>query len=638
MKKALTVLVTVMMTVALFISCGSDPFFHEISLKFGDKVVETVIVQDGVEYTLPDKAGNVTGITGWIYNDKEYKAGAKITVTGDTTITAVGGTEGGSGTGSNDITVTYKMTGEEDEKITGDPATMKTWITDWTKTGYAFDGWYTEDNGGGTYYAADAEIKESMTLYAHWIDGNIEFDSNGYVKIKADSKDTAVSVVIPAVYQGKTVTSIASCGFQSCSTLETVTFEKPENITNIPSTAFASCGKLSSIDLSKTGIGHIGTYAFESCSSLTTMVLPATVTTIESTAFRSCTGLNSITLPENLERIDSEAFKGCTSLKSIRIPASVTEIADNAFENCSSLAFIYIDRDSTDGISGTASGGSSATVVLKSDTCTLTFDTQGGSYVAPVYVKKGNTAGSTAPADPTKDGYYFSGWTTDEAGTTKFDVAKTVINSNYTLYAQWKTCTIGSTGPAGGIIFYDAGSIQTGTYKDSDGDDVTYQWRYLEVAPEDIKDGTTTTFIFGWYRTSSQNIMVVEDTAVNSSIGAGRSNTRALVNAMKTTAYYYTDVHAQETGTTEKYAARLCDEYTYGGYDDWFLPSSGELIAIWKNLEDIASFSTGNSVYYWSSSEADGGNAVPVSFDTGKAINMISRMSEKCVRAVRAFK
>ena len=68
MKRKLSAVMTALAAVMmLVVSCGEDPFFHEISLKYGDSIVETVIVQDGEEYTLPDKVGDVTGITGWIY-------------------------------------------------------------------------------------------------------------------------------------------------------------------------------------------------------------------------------------------------------------------------------------------------------------------------------------------------------------------------------------------------------------------------------------------------------------------------------------------------------------------------------------------------------------------------------------------
>ena len=49
-------------------------------------------------------------------------------------------------------------------------------------------------------------------------------------------------------------------------------------------------------------------------------------------------------------------------------------------------------------------------------------------------------------------------------------------------------------------------------------------------------------------------------------------------------------------------AAQLCAELNYGGFNDWFLPSRGELDLMHRNLyqEGIGGFS---AVPYWSSSE-----------------------------------
>ena len=42
----------------------------------------------------------------------------------------------------------------------------------------------------------------------------------------------------------------------------------------------------------------------------------------------------------------------------------------------------------------------------------VTFDSNGGSSVEPQVVQPGNTA--VRPAEPTKQGYYFKGWTYDK--------------------------------------------------------------------------------------------------------------------------------------------------------------------------------------------------------------------------------
>ena len=63
---------------------------------------------------------------------------------------------------------------------------------------------------------------------------------------------------------------------------------------------------------------------------------------------------------------------------------------------------------------------------------TVTFDTDGGSSISSVTVRRGETV--ERPADPTKDGYTFDNWYT-EAGTL-YDFS-TAVTSNLTLTARW---------------------------------------------------------------------------------------------------------------------------------------------------------------------------------------------------------
>ena len=118
---------------------------------------------------------------------------------------------------------------------------------------------------------------------------------------------------------------------------------------------------------------------------------------------------------------------------------------------------------------------------------------------------------------------------------------------------------IGTSGPAGGIIFYDKGSY-------SDG------WRYLEAAPSDQGDWVE----WGEYGTSVGG--------TSTAIGSGKSNTAKIVTALG----------------TGNYAARLCYDFELGGYDDWFLPSKDELNELYKQKDTVGGFA---SVSYWSSSE-----------------------------------
>ena len=179
---------------------------------------------------------------------------------------------------------------------------------------------------------------------------------------------------------------------------------------------------------------------------------------------------------------------------------------------------------------------------------------------------------------------------------------------------------LGMTGPAGGFIFYDCD--EDNSTGNADGLISTEcGWRYLEVAPSDIGE-----YVFGYYRPDGTNNSMV---GTSQAIGSGRYNTEKLVEYMDIDGKAYSD----SSGTaTAEYAAKKCLDFIYGGYDDWFLPSRGELDLIYYNLckRGLGSFSNYNR--YWSSSEYSYGSAWFLYLDS-----VYRDRSELCVRAVRAF-
>ena len=69
-------------------------------------------------------------------------------------------------------------------------------------------------------------------------------------------------------------------------------------------------------------------------AEITSLTIPASVTSIGGTAFRDCTSLTSVSIPNSVTEIGSPAFAGCTSLKevyckSVTPPAGENEMFDN---------------------------------------------------------------------------------------------------------------------------------------------------------------------------------------------------------------------------------------------------------------------------------------------------------------------
>jgi hypothetical protein len=102
---------------------------------------------------------------------------------------------------------------------------------------------------------------------------------------------TAAKIVIPSVYNGQPVTAIAS---------------------------------------------------FSNYTTMTSVIIPDSVTSIGGGAFSGCTGLTSVTIPDSVTSIDSRAFYGCTGLTSVTIGNSFRMISSTWFLNCTGLASITV--------------------------------------------------------------------------------------------------------------------------------------------------------------------------------------------------------------------------------------------------------------------------------------------------------
>lgn len=143
-----------------------------------------------------------------------------------------------------------------------------------------------------------------------------------------------------------TVVEIADCSFSGCKTLSSIVL--PNSVTKIGAYAFENCSGLTSITLPN-AITSVGERAFYSCVGLTSIDLPNTLSTIGNYAFGNCVGLTSLTLPYGLTTFGEGAFSDCSNLVSVDFPNTLEVIPDEAFSNCGSLESVVLASATTIG-------------------------------------------------------------------------------------------------------------------------------------------------------------------------------------------------------------------------------------------------------------------------------------------------
>ncbi len=125
----------------------------------------------------------------------------------------------------------------------------------------------------------------------------------------------------------------------------------PDSVTKINSYAFYSCTSLTSVSLSD-HVTEIGYMAFGGCSSLTGITVSSGNNNyhsegnclIDTAAKKLIVGCKTSIIPTDgsVTVIGNSAFYNCTGLQSIVIPECVTDIEDYAFNGCSSLTSVKI--------------------------------------------------------------------------------------------------------------------------------------------------------------------------------------------------------------------------------------------------------------------------------------------------------
>ncbi len=147
---------------------------------------------------------------------------------------------------------------------------------------------------------------------------------------------------------GDEVETIPSYLCYGMSSLTSITI--PNSVTSIGEEVLAGCDSLTSIVVES---GNTIYDSRDNCNAIIetasntliagcqSTIIPNSVTSIGGYAFEYCSSITSITIPNSVTSIGDKAFWNCSHLTSIIIGNSVEYIGDDAFCGCSALADIY---------------------------------------------------------------------------------------------------------------------------------------------------------------------------------------------------------------------------------------------------------------------------------------------------------
>ena len=364
----------------------------------------------GVGATLPTDVTR-TGYTfkGWYYN--ENLTGSPVTAIGDT---ETGNKEYWAKWEINQYTVTVKPeNGEADITITQDYGTPITAPADPIREGYTFIGW-------------DRDIPKTMpaeniTVTAQWEINQytITFDTNGGSEIAPITQDYGTEITAP---DNPTRKGYTFKGWDK---------EIPETMPaeNITVTAQWEINRYT-ITFDTAGGSEIAPITQDYGTNITAPANP----TRKGYTFKGWDKEIPETMPaENITvkaqwEINQYTIAFVTNGGSEIAPITQdygTEITAPDNPTREGYTFIGWDRDIPEIM---PAENITVTAQWEINRYTITFDTAGGSEIAPITQDYGTNI--TAPADPTREGYTFIGW--DKA------IPTTMPAENITVTAQWK--------------------------------------------------------------------------------------------------------------------------------------------------------------------------------------------------------
>lgn len=214
------------------------------------------------------------------------------------------------------------------------------------------DGWYTDNKLTNKYTFGNGAVND-FSLYATYYTDGLKFENGVVTAYVGDAKN----VVVPNVYGGKNVTSIGEYAFYRSNEVSSITsVDLPATVTTLAEGAFYDCRYLVNAELTAS-VTAIGKNAFYNNMRLKSFGDASSVATIGEAAFLGCRALSELVLPETLLTVGEYAFSDCKMLTEVTLPSKVRVISDFMFDGCTSLEKLEIETLSLSAIHNNAFKG-----------------------------------------------------------------------------------------------------------------------------------------------------------------------------------------------------------------------------------------------------------------------------------------
>ena len=161
-------------------------------------------------------------------------------------------------------------------------------------------------------------------------------DQNHAIIFGVDGDDYS-ELDFPEMIHYKWTSAVGVYAFSGDEKVTSVSCENATHMEKISAYAFENCTNLTSVKLTPS-IQTIGVGAFEGCTSLNAFDWAnAAVEVISTQTFYGCASLSEMVIPDKVTTIQPFAFANCSALSTVTIGTNVTQIADSAFNNDSAL-------------------------------------------------------------------------------------------------------------------------------------------------------------------------------------------------------------------------------------------------------------------------------------------------------------